>query len=180
MSCADWPEEGQVNDIDDWANALHEGAVFKSLSIAMLFTGDLDGDFDLGISWVFPLFVIKHFEEPMTGGYIVNRMYVKDQGLRDFGWQLMYTPSASRWFDTYIGAGAEYDVSDPPTQGADSPARWDFVMETGVKFRVNVTHSPLKFLPFTDYWGFRVGIRNVGFPDIKRLTYVLEFGAGSF
>lgn len=176
----DWPEEGQVNDFDDWANELQEGAVFKSLSIALLFTGDLDGDFDLGISWVFPLFVIKHFEEPMTGGYIVNRMYVKDRGLRDFGWQLMYTPSASRWFDTYLAAGAEHDVSDPPTQGADSPARWDFVMETGFKFRVNVTHSPLKFLPFTDYWGFRVGIRNVGFPDITRLTYVLEFGAGSF
>jgi hypothetical protein len=176
----DWPDEGRVNDVDAWGKSLSEGAVLKSLSISMLFTGDLAGNFDLGIAWVFPLFVVKHMEEPMTGGYILNRMYVKDVGLRDFGWQLMYMPSASRWFDTYIGAGAEYDQSDPPTQGADPPSEWNFVLETGFKFRVNVTKSPLKFLPFTDYWGFRAGIKNVGFPDISRLTYVLEFGAGSF
>ncbi len=177
----DWPEEGQVNDFDAWSKSLNEGAVLKSLSIAMLFTGDLDGSFDLGFSFVFPAFIVKHLEEPMTGGYILNRMYFKDVGFRDFGWQLMYTPSASRWFDNYISAGAENDRSDPPTPGADSPSKWSFVMETGFKFRVNVTKTPLKFLTFfTDYWGARIGIKNVGFPDINRLTYVLEFGAGSF
>ena len=108
-------------------------------------------------------------------------MYLKDVGFRDFGWQLMYTPSASRWFDNYIGVGAEHDRSDAPTPGAAQPAAWNFVMETGFKFRVNVTKTPIKFLKiFTDFWGFRVGIKNVGFPDLNRITYVLEFGAGSF
>jgi hypothetical protein len=59
--------------------------------------------------------------------------------------------------------------------------RWDFVLETGLKFRVNMTYTPLKFLTvFTDYWGLRLGIKNRGFFDINRFSYVLEFGAGSF
>jgi hypothetical protein len=174
-----WPEEGQVNDAGQWGKALSEGAVLKSLSIAMMFTGDLGGDFDLGFSFVFPAFIVKHLEEPMTGGFIVNRMYLKDENLRDFGWQLMYTPSASRWFDNYIAAGAEYDENEP--NPGEITKKWSFVAETGFKFRVNVSHTPVRFLTFfTDYWGFRVGVKNVGFPDINRLTYVLEFGAGSF
>jgi len=175
-----WPREGRVNDASAWANSLVEGAAIKSLSIAALFTSDLAGGQDFGFSFVFPAFVVKHLEEPLTGGYIVHRMYLKDTGLRDFGWQLMYTPSASRWFDTYIAAGAEYDEGDPPASGSRPPSNWDFVLETGFKFRVDVTRSPLRFLPFTDFWGVRFGVKNVGFPDISRLTYVIEFGAGSF
>jgi hypothetical protein len=30
----------------------------------------------------------------------------------------------------------------------------------------------------TDFWGVRIGIKNYGFFDIDKLTYVLEFGAG--
>ena len=174
-----WPVEASLNDAKQWGKSLEEGAVLKSLSIAALFTGDLAGDFDGGLSFVFPALIVKHIEEPMTGGYIVNRMYLKDVGLRDFGWQLMYTPSASRWFDTYLSAGAEYDENEPAP--GEVTTRWDFVAETGFKFRVNVTKTPIKFLTFfTDYWGLRAGVKNVGFPDISRLTYVLEFGAGSF
>lgn len=175
-----WPTEGSVNDISDWANSLVEGAVIKSLSIAALFTGDRAGKLDVGLSFVFPAFVARHLEEPLTGGYIVQRIYLKDTGLRDFGWQLMFTPSASRWIDTYLAAGAEHDERDPPAAGIKPPSNWDFVLETGFKFRINVTKSPLKFLPFTDFWGIRFGVKNVGFPDISRLTYVIEFGAGSF
>jgi hypothetical protein len=54
-------------------------------------------------------------------------------------------------------------------------------METGVKFRVDIRVTPLKFLgALTPFWGLRAGIKNVGFPDIDRLTYVLELGAGAF
>jgi hypothetical protein len=38
----------------------------------------------------------------------------------------------------------------------------------------------LRFLPFTDFWGIRMGLKNRGFWDIERLTYVFEIGAGSF
>ena len=177
----DWPDEGHVNDLDDWAERLEDGAVLKSLSIALMYQGDPTGANDFGISFVFPGLVVKHIEEPMTGGYILHRIYFKDPGLRDFGWQLMYTPSASRWLDTSLGAGAEYDQADPPTTGGDPPSKWSFVLETGLRFRVNVTKTPLRFLTFfTDFWGFRLGVKNLGFPNINRLTYVLEFGAGSF
>jgi len=32
----------------------------------------------------------------------------------------------------------------------------------------------------TPFWGVRFGIKNYGFSNIDRLTYVLEFGAGAF
>jgi hypothetical protein len=178
---SDWPDEGHVHDLDDWAERLEDGAVLRSLSIGVMYQGDPTGANDFGISFVFPALLIQHIEEPMTGGYIVHRMYFKDPGLRDFGWQLMYTPSASRWLDTYLGAGAEYDQADPPTTGGDPPSNWSFVLETGLRFRFNITKTPLRFLTFfTDYWGFRFGVKNLGFPNINRLTYVVEFGAGAF
>jgi hypothetical protein len=113
-----------------------------------------------------------------------EHMYLKDRHLRDFGWQLMYTPSASRWIDTYFGAGVEFDkepITPPPTDpdSATTTTQTHFVLETGIKFRVNITKSPLKFLSFlTEFMGLRAGIKNTGFFDINRLTHVLEFGAG--
>jgi len=59
--------------------------------------------------------------------------------------------------------------------------KWDFVFETGIKFRVNINETPIKPLHhLTDYWGLRMGIKYSGFHTINRLSYVLEFGAGSF
>jgi len=58
---------------------------------------------------------------------------------------------------------------------------WAFVLETGIKFRVNINETPLKALHvLTDYWGLRAGLRYRGAMNINRLGYVLEFGAGSF
>lgn len=169
-----WPLVGDLRDTRQWVKWVTDGAALKSLSIAARADGSV-----IGLSWVFPFFVVKHLEDPMTGGYILQRMYLSDRGWRDFGWMAMYTPSASRWLDTYIAAGGEYDV-EADSLGNES-GEWDFVFETGLKFRVNVEHTPLKFLSFaTPYWGFRAGIKNRGFFDVTRLTYVLEFGAGSF
>jgi hypothetical protein len=54
-----------------------------------------------------------------------------------------------------------------------------FVFETGVKFRVTITKTPLKFLgALTPFWGLRVGIKNTGAFQIENLNYVVEFGAG--
>ena len=91
---------------------------------------------------------------------------------------MLYTPSASRWIDTYFAAGVEWDsqVIDG-TRSKDA----NFVLETGIKFRANISTSPLRFLTFfTDFWGLRVGIKNKGFFDIERLTYVVEIGAGAW
>jgi hypothetical protein len=77
--------------------------------------------------------------------------------------------------------GGEQDEEPDSAGGTVKKKKWDFVFETGLKFRVNVEHSPLKFLGFlTPYWGLRAGIKNRGFFDVNRLTYVLELGAGSF
>lgn len=167
------PRIRQASDAGDVGDWVEEGQALKSLSIAARYDGNV------GLSFAFPFFVVGHLNDPMTGGYIVHRMWLADTRLRDFGWQLLYTKSASRWLDTYLAAGAEADEEADST--GVSTTRWDFVAETGLKFRVNVSHSPLKFLTFfTDYWGLRAGVLSRGFPDIDRLRFVLEFGAGSF
>jgi hypothetical protein len=110
-------------------------------------------------------------------------MYLKDTGLRDFGWLLHYTTSASRWVDGYLAAGWERDVADvvDMPEGA-TRVRNLFVTETGFKLRVNIHHTPLKFLTKlgTDFWGLRVGIRTVDIWDFDQIGYVIEFGAGSW
>jgi hypothetical protein len=167
-----WPEvrTGQsVEDVLDWVD---EGSVVKSLAISLYTDGDL------GFSFTFPFFIIKNLEPEISSGFVVWRLYLKDQGLRDFGIMAMYVPSASRWIDTYFAAGYEWYEEGPKGQSQKFD---DFVLETGLKFRVQIGSSPIKFLTFlTDFWGFRVGIKNYGFTDIERLTYVLEFGAGAW
>ncbi|MFB3106251.1 MAG: hypothetical protein ACE1ZA_15205, partial [Pseudomonadales bacterium] len=132
----------------------------------------------IGVSWTFPFFIVKNLEDPLTGGFIVWRMYAKDHRLRDIGWMLQYAPSASRWVDTYFAAGVEWDAED--VNGTRSRTT-DFVLETGFKFRANISTTPLRLLTFfTDFWGLRLGVKNKGFFDIDRLTYVLEIGAGAW
>ena len=121
---------------------------------------------------------MKNVEAPIVGGWLVNRIYLQDKKLRDFGWGILYTSSASRFMDGYFAVGVEVDKFYPDG-GTELDSRTDFVFETGVKFRGNVKYSPLKFLSFlTDFWGLRVGIKNKGFWTIDELDYVLEIGAG--
>ena len=173
----DWPEVEElsgVKAVDQVNTWLTSGTAKKSLSIAAY--GDGSG---IGFSWVFPLFIVKNMTIPMSGGYLLHRMYLKGDNLGDFGWMLLYANSASRWVDTYFSAGVEWYSETDDAGVVDE--RTDFVLETGLKFRAQIGSTPLKFLSFfTDFWGFRVGIKNYGFADIDRLTYVLEIGAGSF
>jgi hypothetical protein len=168
----DAPEEEEFTNLDQAFEWVEAGSLKRSLSIALYADGDV------GFSWVFPFFVVKNFNIPMSGGYLMHRMYLTGENLSDFGWMALYAPSASRWVDTYFAAGTEWrKVSD----GESSRTRADFVLETGLKFRAQIGHSPLKFLSvLTDFWGVRFGVKNAGFFDIDRLTYVVEFGAGSF
>lgn len=171
---AGWPEVGEVSTLAQAGDWVGEGVAKKSLSIALYADGG-----DLGISWAFPFFVVKNLQVPMSGGYILHRMYLTGDRMQDFGWMALYANSASRWFDTYFAAGIER--RDLPGTDGELERKTDFVLETGVKLRAQLGHSPLKFLTFfTDFWGFRAGIKNYGFFDIDELTYVLEIGAGSF
>ena len=132
------------------------------------------------MSLAFPLLIVKNVQEPLGGGWLVDRLYLKDTKLRDFGWLLHYTSSASRWVDGYVAAGWERDVVDLAEGG--TRVRNLFVTETGIKLRVNIHHTPLKLLAKlgTDFWGLRVGIRTVDLWDFDQIGYVVEFGAGSW
>ena len=168
----DWPQVEEASDVNQFFDWVDAGNVVKSLAISAYTDGDL------GFAWVFPLFIVKNMEVGVSGGFLVWRMYLKDENLQDFGWMLMYANSASRWFDTYFALGAEWD--EEVVDGVSAQERF-FVLETGFKFRVNVTTSVFKFLSaLTDFWGFRAGVKNYGFTDIDRLTYVLEIGAGAW
>lgn len=168
-----WPVEHVHTDLKRFERWLQATSFLKSISVAFR----ADGEY--GVSFVFPLLLFKNVEEPMAGGFLVNRIYLRDRRLRDFGWMLMYTPSASRWFDGYFAAGVEWNRFDV-IEGFERVER-HFVQETGVKFRVNITKSPLKFLgALTEFWGLRAGIKNKGFYRIDELVYVLELGAGTW
>ena len=164
----DWPYVADDTGVDQLIKTLDGEQFFKSISVAARF------DTDIGVSIVFPLFIVKHYNDPVSGGWILNRMYFKDANLRDVGWHLMYSPSASRWIDQYFSAGAEWDWEDGKT------TTW-FATEAGLKLRFSVAHSPLGFLSkLTDFWGLRAGIRYRGYQRFSELGYVIEVGGGTF
>jgi hypothetical protein len=168
----DGPKMDHFTTIEQAVGWVRADTFKKSLSIALYADGDL------GVSWSFPFFVVKHLHVPMTGGYVLHRMYLKDERFRDAGWTLMYTSSASRWFDPYLAAGYEKHVD--VVDDVETLNR-DFVFEVGFKLRTQVGTSPLSFLSFlTDFWGVRLGMKNYGFFDVDRINYVIEVGAGSF
>jgi hypothetical protein len=167
----DWPESEKFDDLKQFSSWFVDESFMKSIAVAYRYDGDN------GIVFNFPLFIVKNFEEPMSGGWIVNRVYFKDYKLRDFGYNLLYTTSASRWVDGYFAAGFEIDAYDT----AEGQKRETlFVSETGIKFRANLKHSPLKFITVlgTDFWGLRIGMKYTGAWDFSRMGYVVEIGAG--
>lgn len=148
---------------------LYDDSFAKSLSLSARMDGDL------GVSLIFPLFIVKNFNEPLAGGWLVNRVYVKDRRLRDFGYNILYTHSASRWIDGYFSLGVERDEED------DGTSREYWCAESGLKFRANIKHSPLRFLaPITDFWGMRIGTKVDGLLPITQVGLVIEVGTGAF
>lgn len=170
-----WPEVEPDTDLKKFGNWLEDESFIKSWAVS------LRADGNLGVSLAFPLLIVKNVQDPLGGGWFVNRIYFKDKDLRDFGWMLHYTGSASRWVDGYISAGWEYDVFDSDAMGGTG-SRNLFVSETGIKLRVNIHHTPAKFLAKlgTDFWGLRVGIRTTDLWSFDQIGYVIEFGGGSW
>lgn len=173
-----WPVERQDTQIMKLGGWIRGANFSRSLSIAFRYDGQS------GLSFAFPFFVVKHLEDPMGGGWIVHRMYLKDENMRDFGWTLLYAPSASRWVDGYLSAGIEWDTYDLPDDygGYRQQTDHNFVLESGMKFRVNMKYSPIKFVTkITDFWGFRLGLKYSGNAwDFRSLGLITEIGAGTF
>jgi len=174
----DWPQIVPDTDMTSFTRWLDEDRFINSVSISARFDGLNHGSRDktFGISVVFPLLIVKNVPDPVGGGWFVNRVYLKDKGLRDISWNLLYTTSASRWLDGYFAMGWEWDKDD------DGHTHTDQMTETGIKLRFNLGHTPLRFLKSlgTDFWGVRFGIKNKGFFNWESIGYAIEVGAGSF
>ncbi|QDG53834.1 hypothetical protein FIV42_24735 [Persicimonas caeni] len=169
----DWPEVEDAPELPELTEQLEAETFTRSLSIA----GRYDGDW--GVSGVFPFFIVAHLTDPVGGGWIMHRVYLKDEKLRDFGWGVLYTPSASRWVDGYTIVGLEVDAE--LDAAGEKTKETDVLVEGGLKFRVNTDQLPLGFINnLTDFWGIRLGVTARGFSGIDDLGWVIELGAGSF
>ena len=170
----DWPEVVPDTDLKNLERWLGDESWAQSWSFALRGAND-----DLGVSLAFPLLIFKNVQDPLAGGWFVHRVYFQGSSLEDFGWLINYSPSASRWFDGYFAAGLEWDYQ--VQNGVASTTR-HVVTESGIKFRVDLLRTPLKFLGKlgTTFWGFRAGIQFRGVWSFDTIGYVFEFGAGSW
>ena len=167
-----WPLVSKNTDSKKFFSWIETDLLIRSFAVNARYDNN-----DWGVSFAFPLLIVKNVETPLIGGWMVNRVYLQGEKLRDIGYNILITPSASRFIDPYFSAGAEskYHIDE----SGNSHRETEFVLETGLKFRANVLFSPLKFLSFlTDFWGLRLGVKNTGFPLIKNLNYTVELGAG--
>ena len=168
---AAWPIVSSSATFAPVVDALAEGRELKPFSLAYRI------DKGQGIAVSFPLLVLKNVPEPLTGGYLVNRVFVRgDSSERPatLGWSIMYTPSASRWFDQYLSAG----VDMARNKRFDDTIEYDtdFVAEVGFKFRFR---APTRaFAALTPFWGVRLGVKSVGALDIDGLSFIFEVGGG--
>jgi hypothetical protein len=163
-----WPEVTEYDEGEKFARWLDTDAFAKSVSLAFRYDGQP------GLSVVFPLLVVKNVADPVGGGWLVNRVYVKDHKLRDLSWNLLYTTSASRWIDGYFAVGWEWDDTG-------SSIHTNAMTEAGLKLRFNMSQSPLRFLAkATDFWGVRIGVKNLGIWEWNHIGYAVEVGAGAF
>ena len=166
-----WPELIEYNADAKFNKWIEDQSFAKSLSIAYRYDGSS------GAAFAFPLFIIKNYNVSLTGGWLVNRVYVETDR---WAWTLLYTTSASNWIGSYFSGGVEWVDTKNATTDVKTTTSY-FVGELGMKFRLNMTHTPLKFLgALTDFWGVRTGVKATGGFDIKQLNYVIEVGAGTF
>ncbi len=165
-----WPRAYKVvnGNIQRWEN---EEKVYRSISVAYRYDGQQ------GIVVAFPLLLFKNVEVPISGGWLTQRLYLSNNN-RFLGHGILYTSSASRWVDHYIFMG--YELSDDNLSDGINFVSTDFVTEFGLKLRFNINYTPFRFLRKlgTDFWGVRVGIRNIGFAPFKSSGIVIEIGSG--
>jgi len=170
----EWPEVVPDTDLKKFEQWLGDESWAKSWAVAARGAND-----DFGVALAFPLLIFKNVQDPLGGGWFVNRIYFQGSELEDFGWLINYSPSASRWFDGYFAVGLEWDRQ--VVDGVTHTTRYT-VTESGIKFRFDLRRTPLRFFQKlgTTFWGFRAGIQFRGVWSFDNIGYVFEFGAGSW
>jgi hypothetical protein len=113
--------------------------------------------------------------------YIVPRMtWIFDTG--DLSFEGMITSSASRFMGGYLSAGGAYETDYwRGDEGGVSQApekRWNFVAETGVKFRFRLKGKFRVAVLGYEFGGVRIGVRTSGFDSLKNGRFIAELGAG--
>ena len=177
----DWPDIAKIGPkqfVRQWAKSNHTALSFS-----------YRWDDTRGLSIAIPLLLVKNVEAPVTGGWLYHKFYfqpfssIADSTLslnKLLGHQIVHASSASRWLDTYVGLGYEIYDTNPKSDITDNKVY--FASEAGIKIRVNISKTPLKFLKVlgTDFWGVRLGWKNVGLNRFVNSGFVIEFGAGVF
>jgi hypothetical protein len=122
-------------------------------------------------------------------GWLVPRLTVDEISASG---ELMFTNSASRWYDPYFSIGARRQfstVSETRTIDTENgrqdvtivlPPNWDGVLEAGIKLRANIPNKLRPLVLGYHFGGFRFGLRGLGFPNIQRWQIIWEIGAGAW
>jgi hypothetical protein len=173
----EWPEVVDYSQFKQLGRTLYDEAFTRSYGIGYRYDGRSK------IYLTFPFLIIRNVEAPVIGGWFAWTADVNVGTLggdfERFSQRLMYTPSASRWLDSYGAIGYEYQKY---AETDTSYAKTDFVFELGIKIRGSIAKTPVGFLKYlgTDFWGIRVGIRSYGFHDFKTTRFIGEIGTGAF
>ncbi len=118
---------------------------------------------------------------PIEAIYLVPRAtWIFDTG--EVSAEGLISTSASRFMGSYLSAGAayEYDRWRNSSGGIEKATdkRWNFVAETGVKFRFRIS-GKLRFATLGyQFAGVRFGIRVSGFDSFKNGRFIAEIGGG--
>jgi hypothetical protein len=179
----DWPKVDKVQGDGTVKRWIKEEKAHRSWGAAYRW------DDTNGIAISVPLFIFKTVEAPMTGGWLYNKINFGNKSISEnqgfayekvLSHQIVHSTSASRWLDTYVGLG--YEIHDEDIDPASTDHATYFSSEAGLKIRINITKTPLKFLRFlgTDFWGLRIGWKTVGFHPFRNYGFVVEIGAGAF
>ncbi|MFT3679573.1 MAG: hypothetical protein QM791_04835 [Ferruginibacter sp.] len=176
-----WPEIKHSSAEPKYIHKIEEDQEKKTFSAA--FRKDAGGNYALYT----PLLLFKNVSAPMTGGWLVNKFYFGRGDLIEekrpdnstyrsvnnttFGHMIMHIRSASRWLDSYFGAG--YEINDYDLRRDKYDYRFDFTAEYGFKIRAN-----MKIFKKVKFIGVRLGYQITGFNPIKRSGLIFEIGAG--
>lgn len=180
-----WPTIDHVIGDPSIKQLIKEDKAYRSFGLAYRW------DDSEGITATVPLLIFKTVEAPMTGGYLFNKFNFgggittikngTEVVEKFFGHQIVHSSSASKWMDMYVGFGYDlYDTDLDPVEIGDLEGY--FASEVGLKVRMNVSKTPLRFLKWlgTEFWGIRIGWKNVGFHPFVNSGFIIEIGGGVF
>jgi hypothetical protein len=172
-----WPNHVENTEFKKLGRTLYDDVFSRSYGLGYRYDGYSK------VYLTFPLLILRNVEAPVIGGWFAWTVDVNTGtftgDFRRFSQRLMYTPSASRWLDSYLAAGYEYQRN---VEADTSYNKTDFVFELGLKIRGNIAKTPMGFLKHlgTDFWGIRVGVRAYGFSDFTTMRFIGEIGTGAF